>query len=217
VRKDDCAATLVMTDRIASVVLCLGLMASAAARTPISTEPQPGAATPSGAVSTLPTYTADGKMLYPGRFREWIFLTSGLDMSYSEKADSDMHSMFDNVFVNPQAYDVFKRTGTWPDHTVIVLEVRAAASKGSINKHGNFQSGDPLDVEVHVKDAKRFAGGWAFFGFEGTQPAKQIPVSESCYLCHQQHAAVDTTFVQFYPTLLSIAKDKGTLAPGYIP
>jgi hypothetical protein len=37
-----------------------------------------------------------------------------------------------------------------------------------------------------------------------------------CYSCHEQHAAVDTTFVQFYPTLLEIAKKKGTLAPGYL-
>jgi aspartate oxidase len=27
---------------------------------------------------------------------------------------------------------------------------------------------------------------------------------------------VDTTFVQFYPTLLEIAKKKGTLAAGYM-
>jgi len=57
----------------------------------------------------------------------------------------------------------------------------------------------------------------AFFSFDGTRPASQIPVSEACYACHLQHAAVDTTFVQFYPTLLGIATQKGTLAPGYRP
>jgi hypothetical protein len=44
-----------------------------------------------------------------------------------------------------------------------------------------------------------------------------IPVSAECYSCHKQHAAVDTTFVQFYPTLLGIATLKGTLSPGYKP
>ena len=29
------------------------------------------------------------------------------------------------------------------------------------------------------------------------------------------HGAVDKTFVQFYPTLLPIAKDKGTLSAAY--
>lgn len=50
------------------------------------------------------------------------------------------HHMFDNVFVNPEAYRVFLRNGLWPDKTVLVLEVRAAQSKGSINKSGQYQS-----------------------------------------------------------------------------
>ena len=33
---------------------------------------------------------------------------------------------------------------------------------------------------------------------------------------HQQHAAADTTFVQFYPTLLPVATKLGTLNPSYV-
>jgi hypothetical protein len=44
-----------------------------------------------------------------------------------------------------------------------------------------------------------------------------IPMSEDCYACHRDHAAVDTTFVQFYPTLLPLATQKGTLSPNYQP
>jgi acyl carrier protein phosphodiesterase len=43
-----------------------------------------------------------------------------------------------------------------------------------------------------------------------------VPTEAACYSCHTQHAAVDTTFVQFYPTLLEIAKKKGTLSPAYV-
>ena len=43
-----------------------------------------------------------------------------------------------------------------------------------------------------------------------------MPQSANCYSCHQDHAAVDTTFVQFYPTLMPIAKAKGTLSPSYL-
>jgi hypothetical protein len=66
-------------------------------------------------------------------------------------------------------------------------------------------------VEVHVKD-KRFDGGWAFFAFEGARevPGKLFPRSADCYSCHAQHGSVDTTFVQFYPTLRPIAEAKGT-------
>jgi hypothetical protein len=67
-------------------------------------------------------------------------------------------------------------------------------------------------VEVHLKDEKRFAGKWAFFAFrEGATSAKAIPTSANCYSCHGEHGAVDTTFVQFYPTLLPVAREKGTL------
>ena len=162
-----------------------------------------------------PAYESDGRLKFPANYREWIFLSSGIDMSYSPAAAQSDHSMFDNVFVEPTAYRQFVRTGTWPDGTLLVLESRGAASKGSINQHGKFQTGDVMGVEVHVKDTKRFTGDWAFFGFSGPQPAQMIPTTAACYSCHQQHAAVDTTFVQFYPTLLSIATLKGTLSPAY--
>jgi Cytochrome P460 len=161
-----------------------------------------------------PAYESDGRLKLPARYREWIFLSSGIDMSYG--AAMPGHSMFDNVFVEPTAYREFVRTGKWPDGTSLVLEVRGASEKGSINKHGKFQNGDLMGLEVHVKDTKRFQGDWAFFSFsEGPAAAKMIPTTAECYSCHQQHAAVDTTFVQFYPTLLSIATVKGTLSPAY--
>jgi hypothetical protein len=43
-----------------------------------------------------------------------------------------------------------------------------------------------------------------------------IPTTAGCYSCHSEHGAVNTTFVQFYPTLLPIAKLKGTLSVGYL-
>jgi len=163
-----------------------------------------------------PSYDSDGRLRFPAHYREWIYLSSGIDMSYSKVALS-MHSSFDNVFVEPTAYQAFMRTGTWPDGTLLVLESRAASEKGSINQRGKFQSGEPLGVELHVKDTKRFKGDWAFFDFPSLQPASMIPLTEDCYSCHQEHAAVDTTFVQFYPTLLPIATLKRTLSPTYEP
>jgi Cytochrome P460 len=170
------------------------------------------------AMETTPAYAANGDLLPPRDYREWIYLTSGIDMSYSPKAmEMQDHSMFDNVFVNPAAYRSFVATGTWPDKTVMVLEVRGAKTKGSINQRGHFQATEIMGFEVHVKDAARFPGKWAFFDFDS--PDKNgtlIPQGAPCYTCHAAHAAVDTTFVQFYPTLLPIAKAKGTLAAGFL-
>ena len=165
-----------------------------------------------------PAYAGNGDMLPPSNYREWIYLTSGIDMSYSPKTmGMGGMSMFDNVFVNPQAYRSFLATGTWPDKTVMVLEGREARTKGSINHSGHFQAVGVMDLEVHVKDEARFPGKWAFFAFDA--PDKNgtlIPQKAPCYSCHAEHAAVDTTFVQFYPTLLPVAQANKTLSSAYL-
>jgi hypothetical protein len=162
-----------------------------------------------------PEYTGDAQFKLPERYREWVYLTTGFDMSYNPAMQMGGAHMFDNVFVNPESYKAFVETGTWPDETMLVLEVRGAESKGSINRTGNYQGADVMGLEVHVKDEARFPGKWAFFAFDGGKTAKMIPLAADCYSCHAAHAAVDTTFVQFYPTLLPIATSKGTLSAPY--
>ncbi len=164
--------------------------------------------------SSGPEYTSDGQMKLPEHYRDWVYLTTGFDMSYNPAMRMG-HHMFDNVFVNPEAYKAFVETGTWPDKTTLVLEGRGAEDKGSINQQGNYQGTNVMAVEVHVKDEGRFPGKWAFFGFDDAKTAKMFPTSMDCYSCHAEHAAVDTTFVQFYPTLLPIAQRKGTLSAAY--
>jgi hypothetical protein len=161
-----------------------------------------------------PAYTGDAQLKFPEHYREWVYLSSGFDMSYRPAMQMDQH-IFDNVFVNPEAYQVFVATGAWPDKTMLVLEVRGAEGKGSINQKGNYQGAAVMGIEVHVKDQARFPGKWAFFAFDNGKTSKMIPPSADCYSCHAAHAAVDTTFVQFYPTLLPIAQRKGTLSSSY--
>ena len=161
-------------------------------------------------------YTADGKMEFPADYRTWVFLSAGVDMSYSENAQAAAAGghAFDNVFVDHAAYDGFMKTGRWPEGTVFALEIRRGSGKGSINKGGQFQT-NRLAVEVHVKD-KRFPSGWAFFPFRGEAPATVLPQTSDCNVCHQDHGAVDTTFVQFYPTLLPVAEAKKTFSEKYL-
>ncbi len=162
-----------------------------------------------------PEYTSDAQMKLPGNYRQWVYLSTGFDMSYNKAAMQMDHHMFDNVFVNSNAYASFQQTGTWPDKTMLVLEGRRAEGKGSINQRGNYQTADLMGIEVHVKDEARFPGKWAFFAFGDAKTAKMIPTNMECYSCHADHAAVDTTFVQFYPTLLPIAQSKGMLSAAY--
>jgi len=170
------------------------------------------------APTDVPTYTAEGKLVMPVNYREWIYLTSGIDMTYTQPtsatAASAAHSIFDNVFVTPSAYRSFLQTGTWPDKTMLVLEVRTAENPVSINKTGHTQSTSVRNIEIHLKDKNE----WAFYvgGKPGGTPASRVPQTANCYTCHQAHGAVDTTFVQFYPTLLPLATEKKTLSKEYL-
>jgi hypothetical protein len=159
-----------------------------------------------------PRYTTDGQLNLPSDYREWVFLSSGLGMTYQSTHERD-DPAFTNVFVNPSAYRSFLATGKWPDKTMLLLEVRSSANKGSINQGGSYQS-SVLAIESEVKDTAKFPGnGWAFFAFGKSNTGKLLARTQDCYACHLQHGAVDNTFVQFYPVLLDIAKQKGTLKP----
>lgn len=171
-----------------------------------------------GPPSAGATFTSANALVFPANYREWIYLSSGLGMTYRKPGEAPSHEpSFDNVFVNPEAYREFSRLGRWPDGTIFALEVRASQTHGSINEGGRFQR-KLMDVETHVKDA-RFPGGWAFFAFEAAggspPPAPALPRSAACYGCHGEHGAVEETFVQFYPTLLPIASARRTLRPGF--
>ncbi len=174
-----------------TIVMCLGFLQAAA--------PEAG--------SGKPQYTSDNHLLRPENYREWMYLSSGMGMNYSP-VSSD-HIMFTNVFVPQWAYSEFLKSGKWPDRTTFVVEERMSETKGSINKAGHFQ-GDLMGIGVEVKDESRFSDKWAYFNFdEGTKSAQANPKA-ACWQCHEDHAAVEHSFVQFYPTLKPVAKKFGT-------
>jgi len=111
-------------------------------------------------------FTADSRLEFPEKFREWIFLSSGKGMTYGPASNPEGPPQFDNVFVNPAAYRAFLNSGRWPEQSIFVLEIRNAKTEGSINQGGYFQ-GDTVAIEVLVKDSKRFAHtqGWGFFEY----------------------------------------------------
>lgn len=168
----------------------------------------------------LPRFNEQGELAFPGNYRDWVFLSSGLGMTYGPAAAMALENpMFDNVYVTPSAFAAFKESGKWPEGTMFVLEVRFSTSQGSINKGGFYQT-DIAAVEVAVKDTKRFPTGWAYFDFQGgmraiQSTAKEFGQNSRCHSCHTPNGAVENTFVQFYPTALAIAEKKGTVKPSY--
>jgi Cytochrome P460 len=156
--------------------------------------------------TTRPRYQ-DGKLVRPEGYREWVYLSSGLGMNYNPAGSGP--ELFTNVFVPHWAYREFMATGKWPDKTIFVLEERASETKGSINKTGHFQT-DLEGLAVEVKDTSQFPDTWAYFGFGSETKSAQPNPKAACWQCHNDHAAVEHTFVQFYPTLKPIAQKFGT-------
>jgi hypothetical protein len=191
-----------MNDFLFRVVLALTALCAVVAQN----------AAPTGSPATPLAYD-NGSMVLPKDYRQWVFLSAGINMTYGPSAGNPDNPRFENVFVNPAAYAAFQKTGSWPEGTALVLEIRNSASKVSINKDGRVQT-DVSAIEVHVKDSKAKnagPGGWAFYGFEkSSDHGKAFETDSNCFTCHQQNGAVDTTFVQFYPTLIDVAKQRGT-------
>lgn len=170
-----------------------------------------------------PAFTSAGQLVRPLDYRSWVFVTSGLGMTYGPaKPAEGQPPLFDNVFVTRDAYDEFLRSGAWPDKTMFILEGRRAEANVSINNGGHTQ-GQMAFMEAAVKDTARFknTGGWGYFSFDSrdglVESAAAMPPTASCYACHSANTAVDNTFVQFYPELFAVAKARGTVKATYDP
>ena len=188
---------------VAAGSLVLALLAASAppAAAPAATPARPAGPALAGAV-----FTKDGALERPVNYRKWQFVTAGAGMSYGPVAQAAAltgHVMFDNVFVQPKAYDTFLAKGVWPEGTMFVLELRGTETERPPNNRGYFQT-ELHGIEVSVKDSSRFDGRWAYFDFGmDTKTARPEPKS-NCFACHAANAKVDMTFVQFYPTLQGV-------------
>ena len=169
-----------------------------------------------------PQYTAAGELVRPGDYRDWVYLSSGLNMTYGANAPNPARNQpFNNVFVNRTAYRQFMDTGKWPEKTIFILEIRRSEEHVRPNAFGYTQAA-VSGMEAAVKDsARNGTNPWAYYSFDSssglTASAKPLPATASCQTCHAEHTAVEQTFVQFYPTLFDVAKAKGTVKSTWDP
>ena len=192
------------------VLLLAGSFAAAVAMRANHTPPdRAGVPAPAGA-----QFNSDGKLVRPEGYRRWVYVSSGFGMSYNPDAGGNGAPAFTNVFVAPEAYDFFRANGKWPDKTMFVLEIYGSTSHGSINQKGSYQE-SLVGLDVEVKDESRFADKWAYFDFNSSAKTASAltPSKNNCWNCHEKNAAVEHSFVQFYPELLKVAREKRTLKP----
>ena len=147
-----------------------------------------------------------GELLQPVNYREWIFVGTPLtpnDMNDGKAAFPEFH----NVYIDPTSWAAFKKTGEFPDGTVMVKELVSVGSKIATSGKGYFQ-GEFIGLEAAVKNAAKHAnepGKWGYYSFTqaGKEPNKvaTIMATQSCNTCHQTTAKQDYVFTQFYPVL----------------
>jgi Cytochrome P460 len=164
----------------------------------------------SRSVSPKPGYTSNGALIRPEGYREWIYIGTPLtpnDLNPPEAPFPEFH----NVYIHPTDYSHWKKTGKFPDGTVIVKELVNVGSKTATSGKGYFM-GEFVGLEALVKDSRRFKGEpghWAFFSFGHKYPLAdttvRLPVA-TCSTCHQANGADDFVFTQYYPVLRGARK-----------
>ena len=97
-----------------------------------------------------------------------------------------------------------EEAGKFRDGAVIVKELVGIGAKEASSGKGYFM-GNYIGLETAVKDSKRFKdepGNWGYFSFGHKYPLKKETERQStaaCNSCHQNNAATDWVFSQYYP------------------
>jgi hypothetical protein len=184
------------------VVPSLPLCAAVAGTDPCAGESAAAAdsaipAAAAAAAADLPRWSGN-QLALPVDYPRWVAVGSSVGLGYSEAASD--HDAFHLVYLAPHAYDQFRAKGTFPEGTMLALEIREPASRVAPARQGTF-AGRRLAVEIALKDSKRFPEGWAYFDFGDGRPTASPLKSGGCESCHRKHGATDHVFTQFYSGL----------------
>src|SRR5215813_458127 len=155
-------------------------------------------------------FTADGKLKQPVGYRKWVYIGTPVtpnDMNDGEASFPEFHE----VYMDPESFAHYEKTGKFRDGTVLVKELSSVGSKEAPSGKGYFQ-GEFTGLEVTIKDSKRFKdepGYWAYFSFGHKYPLKAEVAKgavAACNACHEQNAKnTDWVFSQHYPVLRAAA------------
>jgi hypothetical protein len=163
---------------------------------------------------TGPRFEGTDTLLRPTGYRQWVFVGSSLGLRYDPLAGEKPNrgpERYHNVYINPASYREFARSGKFPDGTMMILELTSAALKNEPGLQGSYQD-QFVALEASVKDSKRFKDVWAYFSFDegnGKLRSKAQPFAgERCWSCHNQKAATDHVFTQFYPVLRAVQAER---------
>ena len=161
----------------------------------------------------LPEYTKEGDLILPKNWRSWVYVGSPLTpdgLNDNKEGFPEYH----NVYIEPGSYEIFKKTGEFPEGTIMFKELQRVLGPpdfpdGSLSQPSGrgYFPGAFNGADVTVKDSKRYAqtgSNWGYYNFNHHEPkaptAKLRPKSE-CSFCHLAGAKKDETWTQFYRLL----------------
>ena len=166
-------------------------------------------------------FDSEGNLLRPTGYREWVFIGTPLtpnDMNGGMAPFPEFHA----VYIDPDSWVHYKKTGKFQDGTILVKELISVGSKQATSGVGYFM-GEYIGLEAAVKSKAHFPdepGNWAYHSFttpgspmEGGEMREKVhegaPLKDKakafptavCASCHVASAAEDMVFTQFYPVL----------------
>jgi hypothetical protein len=161
----------------------------------------------------------NGELERPTGYREWVYVGTPLtpnDLNDGKAAFPEFH----NVYIDPESWAHWKKTGTFRDGTILMKELVSVGSKAGVSGKGYFM-GEFVGLEATIKSKQHFPkepGNWGYYSFSSkdhktlSETAKPFPAS-ACNSCHAGAARDDFVFTQYYP-VLSVGKGKGDKAAG---
>ncbi|WP_250684493.1 cytochrome P460 family protein [Photobacterium galatheae] len=147
------------------------------------------------------------QLLSADEYRLWVYVGTPLtpnDMNNGKAAFPEFH----NVYIDPESFAHYEKTGEFPDGTILVKELVSVGPKAAVSGQGYFQ-GEFIGLEATIKSKNYFPnepGHWAYFSFTSPESRKLNPMAkafstESCNTCHAAAAQDDFVFTQYYPVL----------------
>jgi hypothetical protein len=170
----------------------------------------PAAAETPDAPAAPVEFTADGQLKQPVGYRKWAYIGTPVtpnDLNGGEASFPEFHE----VYMDPESFAHYEKTGKFRDGTVLVKELSSVGSKEAPSGKGYFQ-GEFTGLEASIKDSNRFKdepGNWGYFSFGHKYPLKAEVAKNavaSCNQCHQDNAGkTDWVYSQYYPVLRAAA------------
>jgi len=163
-------------------------------------------------------FNADGELIRPAGWREWVFVGSPLTPNSLNGGNAPFPE-FHSVYIDPESWAHWKETGTFREGTMFAKELTLVGDTAATSGIGFF-NGELQGFEIAHKDSDKYTeetGGWAYYSFGHTpEPYADSTAAQptaNCAACHTAAAADDMVFTQYYP-ILRAAKDAGAAGAG---